>query len=60
MDNPKLVPVNKHLNAMGGVRILDIMLRAEIKQETLKYIDYIMANPKLIPIKNHKRIFKKD
>lgn len=52
--------VNKYLNAMGGVRILDVMSRAEIKHETLKYIDYIVANPELTPIKDRKRIFKKD
>ena len=45
---------------MGGVRILDIMSRAEIKHETLKYIDYIVANPELTPAKDRKRIFKKD
>lgn len=44
----------------GGVRILDIMSRAEIKHETLKYIDYIVANPELTPVKDRKRIFKKD
>ena len=51
--------VNKYFNAMGGVRILDIMTREEVKKETIEYINYIVENPELIPVKDRKRIIKK-
>ena len=50
--------VNKYFNAMGGVRILDIMTREEVKKETIEYINYIVENPELIPVKDRKRIIK--
>lgn len=51
--------VNKYFNAMGGVRILDIMTREEVKKETIEYINYIVENLELIPVKDRKRIIKK-
>ena len=48
-----------YFNAMGGVRILDIMTREEVKKETIEYINYIVENPELIPVKDRKRIIKK-
>ena len=43
---------------MGGVRIIDIMTREEIKKETMKYIDYIVENPELLSLEERKGIIK--
>ena len=43
---------------MGGVRIIDIMTREEIKKETTKYIDSIIENPELLSVEDRKRIIK--
>ncbi|EFK79703.1 hypothetical protein HMPREF9269_1445 [Ligilactobacillus salivarius ACS-116-V-Col5a] len=50
--------MNKYFNAMGGVRILDIMTREEIKEETMKHIDYIVENPELLSVEDRKRVIK--
>lgn len=50
--------MNKYFNAMGGVRIIDIMTREEIKKETMKYIDYIVENPELLSLEERKGIIK--
>ncbi|WP_225357816.1 DUF6339 family protein [Ligilactobacillus salivarius] len=50
--------MNKYFNAMGGVRIIDIMTREEIKKETTKYIDSIIENPELLSVEDRKRIIK--
>ena len=50
--------MNKYFNAMGGVRILDIMTREEIKEETMKHIDYIVENPELLSVEDRKRVIR--
>lgn len=49
--------MNKHLNALGGVKILDVMTREQVKKEILEYIDYILENPQEIPEKDRKKVF---
>lgn len=41
--------INKHFNMIGGVKVLDIMSRDEIKRETMNFIDYFTANPHTLP-----------
>lgn len=48
--------INKHFNMIGGVKVLDIMTRAQVKQETMDFIDYFTANPHTLPVKNRQII----
>lgn len=48
--------INKHFNMIGGVKVLDIMTRAQVKQETMDFIDYFTANPHTLPAKNRQII----
>jgi hypothetical protein len=52
--------VNKHFNFIGGVRILDMMTREQVKEETLRLIDDLVSGFIDIPLQKKKDIIGAD
>lgn len=51
--------INGHFNAVGGVKILDMMTQEEVYQETLAFIDEIVADPSMIPPTQRNKILRR-
>lgn len=51
--------INTHFNVMGGVKILDMMTQEEVCQETLAFIDEIVADPLMIPPTQRNKILRR-
>ncbi len=51
--------INGHFNAVGGVKVLDMMTQEEVYQETLAFIDEIVADPLMIPPTQRNKILRR-
>lgn len=51
--------INEHFNFVGGVRIIDIMTREQVKSETIRYLFDLINDPSLISDKKWNDCFVK-